>query len=59
MTILTAHHRDNTISSASRFDVVVAQLTCGPTNIAALTGYFSGDVAGVQRKVQISERSFV
>ena len=42
--VLTVHDGHNTISSTFVIDVVVAHLTCCPTDVTALTGDFASDI---------------
>ena len=46
--IRTVHDGNDAIPSAFRIDVVMAQLTGGPANIATFSGNLAGDIAWMQ-----------
>ena len=46
--IHTVHNGNDAVSPNFWVDIVVAQLTCSPADVAALSGDFARDIAGMQ-----------
>lgn len=53
--LLTIHDSYDTAGSTAGIHIVIACLSCGPTNIAALASRLSRDVAGMKCELHIAK----